>query len=98
MVAEQRRAQDLADRSEWIERRVWILVDQLHRAAILLPVAALERPDIAATEQHLPGGWAAQASCDLASRRFPTAALAHQADRLTLVDAQRDAIQRAYWF
>src|SRR5688500_17788662 len=88
-------AHDLADAHARVERRVWILEDDLDVTASRLELPCVEDEELLALERHAPGSRRDQSEKDLSKRRLSTSRPPHQAERLALVHGEADAIHRA---
>jgi hypothetical protein len=92
VVAQQRRGDDVADRLCRVERRVRVLMDDLHRLAVTAEGGAVEALDRRPLEDDFTGSRLQQTSDHAPGRALAAAALAHQADRLTWLDGEGDSI------
>ena len=93
-LCEQALADDVADRHSRIQRSIRVLEDQLHAAAHELEVLSLERQDVLTVHRHGPGGGPLEPQDGPAEGRLAATGLAHHAERLAAIDAQRDIVYR----
>ena len=85
-------ADDVADGHPRVERRVRILEDDLHLPADLAHLAALEARDVAAVEEDLARRGLRQLDQRARQGRLAAARLADEAERLSGLDGQVDAV------
>src|SRR5262249_38870696 len=93
-VGRERLADDLADGHARVERGERVLEDDLHLPAIWPERGAGEARDVAALDHDAPLGRLDQAQDGAADGRLAAAGFADEAERLTLVDRQRDTVDR----
>ncbi len=87
-----RLADDVADGHPWVQRRVRVLEDDLDVAAQCAQGLPLGLEDVLALEQGLAAGGHLQQHEQLGERRLATARLAHDAQRLALVQLEGHAV------
>src|ERR1700716_728842 len=92
----ERFADDVADGHTRIQRGVRVLEDHLHAAAHLPHVFATKLRELDAVELHLTRSRLVQLEDRAAGRRLAASGLAHEAERLALLDEEIDPIDRAY--
>ena len=80
----------------WIERRVGILEDDLHVAPRLSHPPSGERQDILAAEPHRSRRGLDEPKDATSRGRFPASRLADQSERLALLDAEADVVDRGH--
>ncbi len=92
VVAQQRRGEDVADRLRRVERRVRVLVDDLHRLAVAAEGGAVELLDRRALEDHFARSRFEQTGDHAPGRALAAAALAHETDRLARLDRKGNSV------
>ena len=84
-----------ADRHPRVQRRVRVLEDHLHPAAVAAGGATrLTGQDVMPVQEEAPGGGGLQARDDAGERRLARSGPPHQGEDLTAVQSQVDAVQR----
>src|SRR4029077_14408876 len=91
-VDQERFAGDVANGHSRVERRVRILEDDLHLAADLAHLTALEARDVPAVEDDLPGRGLCQLDQRAREGGLATAGLPHEPDRLPGLNGQIYAV------
>ena len=92
----QRVADDLADALARVQRRVGVLEDHLHLAPQRPQLALAQLGELGAAEAHRPRGRGEQLEHRARQGRLAATRLADEADRLALLDAERDAVDGAH--
>ena len=83
---------DVADRHARVQRGVGVLEDHLQVAAHLAHLATVELRQVLALEDHLAGGRLVELQDGATGRGLAATGLAHQTERLTLLDVEGDAV------
>src|SRR5215472_6992122 len=91
----QRGCQRIEHGVDRVQRRVRILVDVLHSAAVRAEAIAVHRPDVLTLEADGPGRWTIQSGRDLRAGRLAGTALTNQTNDLTFTDLERDVVNGA---
>ena len=79
-----------------VQGRPRILEHRLDPGAELAQLRAGERVDVAAVEEHAPGGRPLEAKQEARGRRLAAAGLADEAERLLASDREADAVDRLH--
>src|ERR687898_2096557 len=85
---------DVADDHARVQGGLGVLEDHLHLAVERLALIALRLVDVLALEEHLAASRLVEPDQHPSRGRLATTGLADQAERLTLVDLQRDPVDR----
>src|SRR6266545_416634 len=88
----ERLGDDVADGHPWVQGGVRVLKDDLHLPPHLPQLRARHLRQVLAEEANRPGGRLQELKDAVAGRRLARARLAHEAERLTRVDLERDVV------
>src|SRR2546428_4922628 len=92
LMTEERRRERLKYGARRVERRVWILMDELHRAPEALKVGALRLPDVFALVEKPAAGGPEESREEPSRGGLAAAAFPDQAHRFTGVERERDRV------
>jgi hypothetical protein len=93
-VNDQRFLDDLTCPHPRVQRRVWVLKDDLHVAPRLPHLARGQREHLAAAESHVAGGRLDEPKHASPRRRLAASRFAHQPERFAFNDAEAHVVDR----
>ena len=94
-VNHQRFCNDVADLHARIQRRIWILKDDLHLVSQFAQLALAHCGNVASLKFNVTTRWFDEPQQAAAGSRFTTSGLAHQTESLAARDIERHAVDGA---
>src|SRR5215831_6312721 len=96
LVGDQRLGDDRVDAHAWVERRVGVLKDGLHRFTVMAAPGGIEPLQVAPFEADRTAGWVLKPKHELCRRRLAATRLANDTERPSGLDRERDPVDRAH--